>query len=83
MLVQKRRNTTAALRLLRKLLRNHGIHPEMIVTDGLASYRSATRELCCGDRHRRGRMCAQPDVFEDQGWAGRSRATVDHSCSQP
>ena len=58
MLVQKRRNTTAALRLLRKLLRNHGVHPEMIVTDGLASYRSATRELCCSDRHRRGRMCA-------------------------
>src|ERR1035437_6680725 len=59
MLVQKRRNTTAALRLLRKLLRNHGVHPEMIVTDGLASYRSATRELGCHHRHRRGRMCVQ------------------------
>src|ERR1017187_3184993 len=58
MLVQKRRNTTAALRLLRKLLRNHGVHPEMIVTVGLASYRAATRELCCSDRHRRGHMCA-------------------------
>src|ERR1035437_2260065 len=57
MLVQKRRNTEAALRLLRKLLKHQGSHPEMIVTDGLASYRAATRELCCSDRHRRGRMC--------------------------
>ena len=58
MLVQKRRNTTAALRLLRKLLKHQGIYPEVIVTDGLPSYRSAARVLCCGDRHRRGRMCA-------------------------
>ena len=40
-LVQKRRNTAAALKLLRKLLKNQGIHPETIVTDGLASYRAA------------------------------------------
>ena len=33
MLVQKRRNTTAALRLLRKLLKHQGILPEVIVTD--------------------------------------------------
>jgi transposase-like protein len=42
MLVQKRRNTEAALRLLRKLLKHQGSHPEMIVTDGLASYRAAS-----------------------------------------
>jgi hypothetical protein len=35
MLVQKRRNTTAALRLLRKLLKHQGILPEVIVMDGL------------------------------------------------
>jgi transposase-like protein len=69
MLVQKRRNTTAALRLLRKLLKNHGVHPEMIVTDGLTSYRSATRELCCSDRHRRGRMCAN-------NWAENSHLVI-------
>ncbi len=56
MLVQKRRNTTAALRLLRKLLRNQGIHPETIVTGKLASYGAATRELGCRNRHRPGRM---------------------------
>ena len=36
MLVQKRRNEAAALKLLRKLLKNQGFHPEAIVTDGLA-----------------------------------------------
>ena len=56
MLVQKRRNTTAALKFLRKLLKRQGIHPETIVTDGLASYGAATYELGCSDRHRPGRM---------------------------
>jgi transposase-like protein len=56
MLVQKRRNTGAALRLLRKLLKRNGIHPERFTTDGLPSYRAALRELHCGDRHRPGRM---------------------------
>ena len=35
MLVQKRRNKAAALKLFRKLLKNQGVHPETIVTDGL------------------------------------------------
>jgi putative transposase len=56
MLVQKRRNKAAALRLLRKLLKNQGVHPETIVTDGLASYGAAARELGCGDRHRPSRL---------------------------
>ena len=55
-LVQKRRNTKAAVRLLRKLLKNQGIHPETIVTDKLASYGAAVRELGCQDRHKPGRM---------------------------
>ena len=55
-LVQKRRNTRAALRLLRKLLKNQGIHPETFTTDKLASYGAAFRKLGCRDRHRPGRM---------------------------
>ena len=35
-LVQKRRNKHAALKLLRRLLKNQGIHPETITTDKLA-----------------------------------------------
>ena len=56
MLVQKRRHTGAALRLLRKLLKRNGIHPESFATDKLAYYGAALRELHCNDRHRPGRM---------------------------
>jgi len=56
MLVQRRRNTGAASRLLRKLLQRNGAHPESFTTDKLASYRAAFREQHCGDRHRPGRM---------------------------
>jgi putative transposase len=55
-LVQKRRNKAAASKLLRKLLRNQGVHPETITTDGLTSYRAATRDLNCQDCHRPGRL---------------------------
>lgn len=55
-LVQKRRNKAAALKLLSKLLKNQGVRPEKIVTDGLASYRAALTILDCVDRHRPGRL---------------------------
>ena len=41
--VQKRRNTKAATRLLRKLLRNQGIKPNRIITDRLGSYGAALK----------------------------------------
>jgi putative transposase len=56
MLVQKRRNTKAAVRLLRKLLKSTGIEPEAIHTDRLASYRAAARVLGLSRRHLPGRM---------------------------
>src|SRR5271167_1140465 len=56
MLVQRRRNKQAALKLLRKLLKNQGIHPETITTDKLASYRAAARVLGLTSRHRPGGM---------------------------
>ena len=55
-LVQKRRNKHAALKLLRKLLKSQGIHPDMIVTDKLASYGAAVRELGLTGVHRPGGM---------------------------
>ncbi len=55
-LVQKRRNKAAALKLLRKLLKNQGYVPEAIVTDGLASYKAAMKELGCQARHAPGRL---------------------------
>jgi transposase-like protein len=44
-LVQKRRNKRAALKLMRKLLRNQGVRPLKIVTDKLKSYGAAFRDL--------------------------------------
>jgi putative transposase len=55
-LVQNRRNTRAAMRLFRKLLKNTGVRPETTSTDRLASYRAAARELGLSRRHRPGRM---------------------------
>ena len=40
-LVQKRRSNAAALKLLRKLLKNQGVKPQKIVTNGLRSYKAA------------------------------------------
>ena len=52
MLVQRRRNKKAALRLICKLMKNTGVRPETITTDKLASYRAALRDLKLGHRHR-------------------------------
>ena len=57
-LVQKRRNKAAALKLLRRLLRNQGIHPETITTDKLASYAADVRELGLNAVHRLGGLQA-------------------------
>ena len=57
-LVQKRRNKAAALKLLRKFLKNQGIHPETITTDKLACYKAAVRELGLQRIHRPGGMQA-------------------------
>ena len=56
MVVQKRRDTGAALKLLRRLLRNQHVEPETIVTDGLKSYASALRAIRLEDRHRPGKL---------------------------
>ncbi len=57
-LLHKRPNKGAALKLLRKLLKHTGLHSETITTDGLASCRAAMRELGLSKRHRPGGMRA-------------------------
>ena len=54
-LVEPRRDRKAALKLMRKLLRKHGVAPTTVVTDKLGSYRSALRELGLARRHDTGR----------------------------
>jgi putative transposase len=53
LLVQAKRDTRAALRLMRKLLRKQGCAPDELVTDKLGSYGAARRELrlsCCHEQ---------------------------------
>jgi len=56
LVVQKRRDTDAALKLLRRLLRNQPVEPEAIVTDGLQSYPAALDRLGLRHLHRPGRL---------------------------
>lgn len=56
MIVQKRRDAAAAVRFLRRLLKNQHVEPEVIVTDGLRSYGAALFQLGLLDRHRPGRL---------------------------
>jgi putative transposase len=51
MLVQRRRDSRSALRLMRKLLKKQGFVPKLLVTDKLRSYASAFRLTC---RHEQG-----------------------------
>lgn len=63
--VQRRRNTKAAIRLLRKLLKNQGIKPKRIVTDRLSSYGAALKVL--GLKH-----------LQDVGGRKNNRAECSH-----
>ena len=51
-LVQSRRNAKAAKRLLRKLLKKHGMAPRVMITDKLASYAAAKRTVMPSVEHR-------------------------------
>ena len=56
LVMQRKRDTAAALNLLRRLLRNQPIEPTRIVTDGLGSYVSALRILDLQELHAPGRL---------------------------
>jgi transposase-like protein len=53
-LVLRRRDTAAALRLMRKLLRKQGYAPAVLVTDKLRSYGAARQEMGLSGRHEQG-----------------------------
>ena len=50
-LVQRRRDKRAALKLMRKLLKNQGFVPDAFVTDKLPSYGAALGDLGLSKRH--------------------------------
>jgi putative transposase len=51
-IVQSRRNTKAAKRLLTRLMRKQGMVPKRIITDKLPSYGAARRQVMPGVEHR-------------------------------
>jgi transposase-like protein len=51
LLVQRRRDASAAARLMRKLLKKHGFAPDVLATDKLRSYAAAKSELRLRARH--------------------------------
>jgi putative transposase len=65
MLIQRQRDTRAALRLMRKLLKKQGFAPKLLVTDKLRSYASAFRQL--------GLTC-----WHEQGLRKNNRAENSH-----
>jgi transposase-like protein len=54
MLVQRRRDKRAAVRLMRKLLKTQGFTPKLLTTDKLGAYGSAFRHLRLTCRHEQG-----------------------------
>src|SRR5918992_434627 len=53
-LVQRRRDKAAALKLMRKLLKKQGVAPAVVTTDKLRSYGAAFAELGLPARHEQG-----------------------------
>jgi hypothetical protein len=54
LLIKRRRDCRAALRLMRKLLKKHGFAPKLLVTDKLRSYAAAFRRLRLTCPHEQG-----------------------------
>jgi transposase-like protein len=54
LLVQRRRDKAAAVKLMRKLLKKQGFAPDMLVTDKLRSYAAARSEIGLSARHEQG-----------------------------
>jgi len=64
-LVQRRRDQAAALKLMRKLLKKHGFAPAQVTTDKLRSYGAAFKKIGLTARH-------------EQGQRQNNRAEVSH-----
>ena len=54
LLVQRRRDKAAAVKLMRKLLKKQGFAPDVLVTDKLPSYGAAKSEIGLSARHEQG-----------------------------
>jgi putative transposase len=76
MLVQRRRDSWSALRLMRKLLKKQGLVPKIVVTDKLRSYACAFQRLRLTCRHEQGLRSRVDD------WRGGRRFARLYCCRQ-
>ena len=66
-LVQRRRDRRAAVKLMRKLLRKQGFAPKTVMTDKLRSYRAAFKHLGLSCHHEQGlrqNACRRPQYIQ-------------------
>jgi putative transposase len=75
-LVQRRRDRRAAIKLMRKLLRKQGFAPKTVVTDKLRSYGAAFRHIQLACRHEQGFRSRVDD------WRGGRRFARLYCCRQ-
>jgi hypothetical protein len=85
MLVQRRRDSWAALRLMRKLLKKEGFVPKLLVTDKLRSYACAFRRLRLTCRHEQGLRKKQQggELASGSPTSGAQAAAVQVSSIRP
>ena len=81
-LVQERRNATAAKRFFKRLLVGLQYRPRKIVTDGLRSYGVAQREVLPGVQHRTSRYLNNGLEQDHRGIKGRYRPMRGFKCPQ-
>jgi hypothetical protein len=81
MLVQSRRDSRAALRLMRKLLRKQGFVAKLLVTDKLRSYGSAFQKLKLTCPHEQGLPSRAQDPALQIG--SICSALPQHACRRP
>ena len=74
LLVQRRRDKAAAVKLMQKLLKKQGFAPEVLVTDKLRSYGAAKSEIGLSARHDQGLRAnnrARIRISQHDGASGR------------
>jgi hypothetical protein len=72
-LVQRRRDRSAAIKLMRKLLRKQGFAPTRVTTDKLRSYGAAFRHLGLSCHHAQGLRANNRGEFASSGAPARAQ----------
>jgi putative transposase len=84
LLVQRRRDKAAAVKMMRKLLKKHGFAPDTLVTDKLRSYGAAKAELGLSARHEQGlRKNNRAEIRINQHDGGSARCSASNRSDQP